>query len=44
MMNAFIESMWRLYRDGMVSIKKIEELYNNGTITEKEKLYILNVN
>lgn len=41
MMNAFVESMWRLYRDGMVNAKKIEELFNNGKITEKEKLYIL---
>ena len=44
MKNAFVESLWRLYRDGMVSIKKIEELYNDKKITEKDKLYILNVN
>lgn len=42
MKSAFVESMWRLYRDGMVNVKKIEELFNNGKITEEEKLYILN--
>lgn len=41
MMNAFVESMWRLYRDGMVNAKKIEELFKDGKITEEEKLYIV---
>lgn len=44
MMSAFVESLWRLYRDGMVSIRKIEELYNDKKITEAEKLYILSTN
>lgn len=43
-MNQFVESIKRLYRNGMVSEEKIIELYNNGKITENEKSYILEVN
>lgn len=43
-MNQFVESMKRLYKDGKVGEKKIVELYVSGKITEKEKVYILEVN
>ena len=42
-MNQFVESMKRLYKDGKVEEKKIVELYVGGKITEKEKVYILEV-
>ena len=38
----FVESMRRLYRDGQVDKNKIILLFNDGKITEEEKLYILN--
>lgn len=38
----FVESMRRLYRDGQVDKNKIISLFNDGKITEEEKLYILN--
>lgn len=41
-MNQFVESMKRLYKDKKVSEDKIIELFNNGKISESEKLYILN--
>lgn len=41
-MNQFVESMKRLYQTGKVDEKKIIELFNNGKITEEERLYILN--
>lgn len=40
--SVFVESMRRLYRDGQVDEQKIVLLFNNGKITEEEKLYILN--
>ena len=40
----FIESLKRLYRDGKIDKEKIVELYESGKITEKEKMYILDVN
>ena len=43
-MNQFVESMKRLYQNGMVSEIKIIEIYKNGKITESEKSYILEVN
>lgn len=42
-MNQFVESMKRLYKDMKVSEEKICELYKSGKITEKEKLFILEV-
>ena len=43
-MNQFIESMKRLYQNGMVNKEKIVELFESGKINEKEKMYILDVN
>ena len=40
--SVFVESMRRLYRDGQVDEQRIVLLFNNGKITEEEKLYILN--
>ena len=40
--SVFVESMRRLYRDGKVDAQKIILLFNDGKITEEEKLYILN--
>lgn len=40
-MSIFVESIKRLYRDGMVDEKKIIELFDNGKITEAQKEYIL---
>lgn len=37
----FIESLKRLYRDQKVTAEKIDNLVKNGTITEKDKNYIL---
>lgn len=42
-MNQFVESMWRLYKDGKVNKQKIIELRRDGKITEEEKSYILDV-
>lgn len=42
-MNQFVESMKRLYTNGMVSEKKIVELYESKKITKEEKRYILDV-
>lgn len=39
----FIESLKRLYKDKKVTEEKILELFESGKITEKEKLYILEV-
>lgn len=41
-MNQFVESMKRLYQNGMVDEKKIIILFNNGKITKEEMDYILN--
>ena len=43
-MNQFVESLKRLYVSGKVNVEKILELFESGKITEKEKLYILDVN
>lgn len=40
----FIESLKRLYKDKKIDKSKIVELCESGKITEKEKLYILEVN
>ena len=40
-MNAFVESMKRLYQYGLVDMAKIIILFNDGKITEDEKIYIL---
>lgn len=40
--SVFVEAMRRLYRDGQVDKNKIILLFNDGKITEEEKLYILN--
>lgn len=40
----FIESLKRLYKDGKVTEEKIVKLFESEKITEKEKLYILDVN
>ena len=40
----FIESLRRLYQDGKIEKEKIVELYVSGKITEKDKMYILEVN
>lgn len=42
-MNQFVESMKRLYQNGKLQEEKIVELYVGGKITEKEKVYILEV-
>ena len=42
-MNQFVESLKRLYKDGKVTEEKICELYVGGKITDKEKMYILDV-
>lgn len=42
-MNQFVESMKRLYINGMVDKEKIFELCVSGKITEEEKMYILDV-
>lgn len=42
-MSQFIESLKRLYKDGKVTKEKIVKLYVSGKITEKEKMYILDV-
>lgn len=39
----FIESLRRLYKDGKIEKEKIVELFESGKITEKDKLYILDV-
>ena len=43
-MNQFVESMKRLYKNRKVAEEKIYELFESGKITEKEKMYILDVN
>lgn len=39
----FVESLKRLYQTGNLSEEKIVELYESGKITEKDKMYILDV-
>lgn len=41
-MNQFVESMKRLYQNGMVDEKKIIILFNSGKITKEDMDYILN--
>ena len=40
-MNQFVESMKRLYRNGLIDMVRVISLFNDGKITEEEKLYIL---
>lgn len=40
-MNLFVESLKRLYEEGKVDEKKINELKNKGSINEAEYKYIL---
>ena len=40
-MNQFIESMKRLYQNGLIDMVRVISLFNDGKITEEEKLYIL---
>lgn len=40
-MNQFVESIKRLYRNGMVKKTKVIALFNDKKITEEEKNYIL---
>ena len=44
MVNAFIESVRRLYIEGKIKEDKILEWYKDGKITVEDKLYILEVN
>lgn len=39
--NQFVESMWRLYKDGKVNEQKIVELFESKKISEEEMSYIL---
>lgn len=39
--NAFAESLKRLYKDNKVTEAKIISLFNDGKLTEKEKNHIL---
>ena len=40
-MSLFIESLKRLYKDNKVSKEKINQLKTKGTISENERIYIL---
>lgn len=40
-MSEFVESLKRLYENGLIDMVKIIMLFNNGKITEEEKKYIL---
>lgn len=40
MVNQFVESLRRLYQDNKVSKETVIRLFNEGKITEEEKLYI----
>lgn len=42
-MSIIIESLKRLYADSKINKEKIENLCENGKITEEEKNYILNI-
>lgn len=41
-MNQFVESLKRLYENGLLDIVRIMLLFSDGKITEEEKDYILN--
>ena len=43
-MNQFIESLRRLYQNDKLNKDTVLRLFNEGKITEEEKLYILNKN
>ena len=40
-MNEFVESLKRLYQNGLIDMVRIVMLFNDGKITEDEKKYIL---
>lgn len=40
-MNQFVESLSRLYQDGILDKDKIMELYKNGKLTVEDVNYIL---
>lgn len=40
-MNEFVESLKRLYKNGLIDMVRIVMLFNDGKITEDEKKYIL---
>ena len=41
-MREFVESLKRLYQNGLLEMVRIILLFENGKITEEEKDYILN--
>ena len=41
-MREFVESLKRLYQNGLIEMVRIILLFDNGKITEEEKEYILN--
>lgn len=41
-MRQFVESIYRLYKNGMVNEERLLDLFDKGKITESEKDYILN--
>lgn len=41
-MNLLVESLKRLYKNGELSIEKLNELLKQNTITQNEYMYILN--
>lgn len=41
-MREFVKSLRRLYQNNEISIKKINDLLENGKITKEEKFYIMN--
>ena len=43
-MNAFVESMRRLFQEGFVTKEKIMELYKNKKLTVEEVNFILDSN
>lgn len=40
-MSVFVESMKRLYQNGLIDMTRVILLFSEGKITEEEKLYIL---
>lgn len=40
-MNAFVESLRRLYSNGVISVEEIARLYTGNKITAEERDYIL---
>lgn len=41
-MNVMVESLKRLYKDGKITNKKLNELLDDSVITQDEYMYILN--